>query len=102
MAGGGSVVQSDTLEEDEASDGRALVDVLIEELERLPAQPSVAVRTVWVADQPNSSAKDLAAALTADPALTARVLRLANSAYYGSGMKIAPSATLGLCRSRMT
>src|SRR5260370_293862 len=73
MTGDGSVVQSDTLEEDEASDGRALVDVLIEELERLPAQPSVAVRTVWVADQPNSSAKDLAAALTADPALTARV-----------------------------
>ena len=89
MTGGGSVVQSDTLEEDEASDGRALVDVLIEELERLPAQPSVAVRTVWVADQPNSSAKDLAAALTADPALTARVLRLANSAYYGLSRRVA-------------
>ena len=67
----------------------ALVDVLIEELERLPAQPSVAVRTVWVADQPTSSAKDLAAALTADPALTARVLRLANSAYYGLSRRIA-------------
>ena len=67
----------------------ALVDVLIEELERLPAQPSVAVRTVWVADQPTSSAKDLAAALTADPSLTARVLRLANSAYYGLSRRIA-------------
>jgi putative nucleotidyltransferase with HDIG domain len=67
----------------------ALVDALIEELERLPAQPSVAVRTVWVADQPNSSAKDLAAALTADPSLTARVLRLANSAYYGLSRRVA-------------
>ncbi|MEW6476401.1 MAG: HDOD domain-containing protein [Actinomycetota bacterium] len=70
----------------------ALVDVLIEQLERLPAQPSVAVRTVWVADQPQSSSKDLAAALTADPALTARVLRLANSAYYGLSRRIADVA----------
>jgi putative nucleotidyltransferase with HDIG domain len=76
-------------EESEEAERGALVDVLIEELERLPAQPSVAVRTVWVADQPTSSAKDLAAALTADPALTARVLRLANSAYYGLSRRIA-------------
>jgi len=78
-------------EEAEAERG-ALVDVLIEELERLPAQPSVAVRTVWVADQPTSSSKDLAAALTADPSLTARVLRLANSAYYGLSRRIADVA----------
>lgn len=77
-------------EEEEAELERgALVDALIEELERLPAQPSVAMRTVWVADQPQSSAKDLAAALTADPSLTARVLRLANSAYYGLSRRIA-------------
>jgi len=50
------------------------------------------VRTVWVADQPNSSAKDLAAALTADPSLTARVLRLANSAYYGLSRRVADVA----------
>jgi putative nucleotidyltransferase with HDIG domain len=79
--------------DDDAEDERgALVDVLIEELERLPAQPSVAVRTVWVADQPNSSSKDLAAALTADPSLTARVLRLANSAYYGLSRRVADVA----------
>ena len=74
---------------DEDTAGGALIDVLIEQLERLPAQPSVAVRTVWVADQPNSSAKDLAAALAADPSLTARVLRLANSAYYGLSRRVA-------------
>ena len=80
---------ADEAEEEAEAERGALVDVLIEELERLPAQPSVAVRTVWVADQPTSSAKDLAAALTADPALTARVLRLANSAYYGLSRRIA-------------
>lgn len=80
-------------EEEEAERVRgALVDVLIEELERLPAQPSVAMRTVWVADQPQSSAKELAAALTADPSLTARVLRLANSAYYGLSRRISDVA----------
>jgi putative nucleotidyltransferase with HDIG domain len=80
-------------EEEEAELQRgALVDALIEELERLPAQPSVAMRTVWVADQPQSSSKDLAAALTADPSLTARVLRLANSAYYGLSRRIADVA----------
>jgi putative nucleotidyltransferase with HDIG domain len=52
----------------------------------------VAVRTVWVADQPQSSSKDLAAALTADPSLTARVLRLANSAYYGLSRRVADVA----------
>jgi putative nucleotidyltransferase with HDIG domain len=80
---------ADEAEEKAEAERGALVDVLIEELERLPAQPSVAVRTVWVADQPTSSAKDLAAALTADPSLTARVLRLANSAYYGLSRRIA-------------
>jgi HD-like signal output (HDOD) protein len=79
----------DEQEEAEERQRGALVDALIEELERLPAQPTVAVRTVWVADQPQSSSKDLAAALTADPSLTARVLRLANSAYYGLSRRVA-------------
>src|SRR2546423_2577247 len=92
MNGADAVVQSDTGAEEAASDGSTLVDALMEELERLPAQPSVAVRTVWVADQPNSSSKDLAAALTADPSLTARVLRLANSAYYGLSRRVADVA----------
>lgn len=67
----------------------ALVDALIEELERLPAQPSIAMRVVWIADDPHSSAKDLAAAIAADPSLTARLLKLANSAYYGLSGRVA-------------
>jgi putative nucleotidyltransferase with HDIG domain len=67
----------------------ALIDALIEELERLPAQPSIAMRVVWIADDPGSSAKDLAAVIAADPSLTARVLKLANSAYYGLSGRVA-------------
>lgn len=66
-----------------------LIDALIEELERLPAQPSIAMRVVWIADDPHSSAKDLAAAIAADPSLTARLLKLANSAYYGLSGRVA-------------
>src|SRR5581483_336756 len=90
--GGATMSDPAQVEEEAEAERGALVDVLIEELERLPAQPSVAVRTVWVADQPHSSAKDLAAALTADPSLTARVLRLANSAYYGLSRRVADVA----------
>ncbi len=67
----------------EAPTDVALVDTLIEELERLPMEPSIAMRVVWIADDPASSAKDLASAISLDPALSARLLRLANSAYYG-------------------
>lgn len=67
----------------------SLVDELIEELERLPAHPSVAMKVVWVADDPSASSDDLAAAVSADPTLTARVLKLANSAYYGLSGRVA-------------
>lgn len=56
---------------------------LLAELERLPAQQAAAVRVLYVADDPTSSAPDLAEAVRADPVLTAQVMRLANSAYYG-------------------
>lgn len=56
---------------------------VLEELERMPAQQAAAVRVLYVADDPRSSASDLAAAVGADPVLTAQVMRLANSAYYG-------------------
>jgi len=56
---------------------------LLEELERMPAQQAAAVRVLYVADDPRSSAGDLAAAVSVDPVLTAQVMRLANSAYYG-------------------
>lgn len=67
----------------------ALLDSLIEELERLPTQPSIAMRVLFLADDPQSSAKDLAGAVSADPSLTARVLKLANSAYYGLSGRVA-------------
>jgi HD-like signal output (HDOD) protein len=56
---------------------------LVEELERLPAEPSAAMRVLWLADDPNSSSDDLARVVAADPALTSKIMRIANSPYYG-------------------
>ncbi len=58
-------------------------EMLLAELERMPPQQAAAVRVLYVADDPTSNAKDLALAVSADPILTAQVMRLANSAYYG-------------------
>ena len=65
------------------TDQPALVDRLAGELERLPAAREAALRTMQVVDNPQAGAADVAAVAGLDPALTARILRLANSAYYG-------------------
>lgn len=56
---------------------------LVRDLESLPAQQAVAMRVLHVSGDQRSSATDLASALMADPAMTAQVIRMANSAYYG-------------------
>lgn len=57
--------------------------LLAKELARLPAQPVAAVRVLQMVDDPRASAADLARLIEADPALSARVIRLANAPYYG-------------------
>lgn len=49
----------------------------------LPSMPDVAFEVIRVADLADSSAASVAATLSKDPSLSARVLRLANSAFYG-------------------
>lgn len=70
---------------------RLTEDRLLAELERLPAQQAAAVRVLYVADDPTSSASDLAAAVRVDPVLTAQVMRLANSAFYGLSGRVRSS-----------
>jgi putative nucleotidyltransferase with HDIG domain len=70
----------------------ATTTTLVRELERLPAEPTAAMRVLWLADDPNSSSDDLAAVVGADPALTTRIMRMANSAYYGLSGKVRSSS----------
>ncbi len=61
----------------------AAIKQRIMQMREIPSLPEVAARVVRVVDNPRTSAVDLAKVISLDPALTARVLRLANSALYG-------------------
>ncbi len=54
-------------------------------LDALPSMPAAAVRIVGLCDDPNVELKELAEAVALDPALSARILRIANSAAYSRG-----------------
>lgn len=61
---------------------------LIESIDAVPPLPIVVNRMLQVAESPTSSAADLANIISDDTALTARVLRLVNSSFYGFSREI--------------
>jgi putative nucleotidyltransferase with HDIG domain len=62
---------------------------LVAELRRLPLQPSSVTRVLAVLDDPACGAADVAQAIAPDVGLCARVLRLANSPYFGTSGRVA-------------
>ena len=60
-------------------------DRFVDAAERLPATPQVFDRLNRALRDPNVSAEEIAAVVQLDPALSARVLRLSNSAIFGRG-----------------
>ena len=71
--------------------GGLVADLLLE-LEKLPPARAAALRVVQCVDDPNSGASDVARAAAADPALTTRMLRMANSAYYGLSGRVSSAS----------
>jgi HD-like signal output (HDOD) protein len=65
------------------------LDELVEEICELHPLPAVATSILRLTEHDRFSAHELASAITADQALTAKLLRLANSAYYGFPRTIA-------------
>lgn len=59
------------------------VKKFVEDTNDLPVMPAPILRVMHLAGEPTSSASQLAEAICAEPALAGRVLRFANSAYYG-------------------
>lgn len=49
----------------------------------LPPMPAVAVKVMELLQDPESTADGLANAISADPAVSARILKIANSSFYG-------------------
>ncbi|MEI7986897.1 MAG: HDOD domain-containing protein [Armatimonadota bacterium] len=61
---------------------------IIRKASDLPSMPEVAFEVIRIADQAESSALKVANTLSRDPSLSARVLRLANSAFYGMSQEV--------------
>lgn len=61
---------------------------LLDRINTLPAMPVTTQKLLDVLNNPAAGAKELSRVITLDPAVTAQVLRLANSAYYGQQGKI--------------
>jgi len=61
---------------------------LLPKAEHLPTLPGVALEILRLCRAEDTTLDDLAAALARDPALTARLLRFANSSLYGAGTEV--------------
>ena len=61
----------------------AQLDTLLASFRDLPTIPEVLARIWQLVDDPRSSASDLERVVSHEPPLAAKVLRLANSPYYG-------------------
>jgi putative nucleotidyltransferase with HDIG domain len=61
---------------------------VIAKVNEIPALPNVVIRVMQLTEDPESTVKDIHNVLSQDQAMTARVLRLANSAFYGFARRI--------------
>jgi len=62
---------------------------IIDRVSDLPTLPRTVLKITELVNDPKSSAKDLAKVITDDQVLTARLLKLVNSSFYGFPQKIA-------------
>ena len=61
---------------------------LVKGVVKLISLPEIFIRVNQVMENPNHNAKQLGDVISHDPSLTARILRIVNSAYYGLAVKI--------------
>ena len=62
---------------------KAKIKELIVKIEKLPTLPVVVTRINAMVQNPKTSAREVGAAIATDPSLSAKVLKLVNSAYFG-------------------
>jgi putative nucleotidyltransferase with HDIG domain len=77
------------LREQAGPKGALLRKQILSHLKNLPAMPQVLQQARRMAHSAQVGMRELAAVLESDPALAARILKLANSAYYGFSGRIA-------------
>lgn len=65
-----------------------VLDQIVVKSNDIPTLPATVLRVTQMIEDPLCSTADLAHVLAADPAMASKILRLANSAYYGFRQKI--------------
>ncbi|MBX3395730.1 MAG: HDOD domain-containing protein [Phycisphaerae bacterium] len=73
----------------DALTGKALVDAAISDVGEIATLPEVTVKIIQIVENPKSTARDLHEVIKNDPALSARILKVVNSAFYGLPGQIA-------------
>jgi len=63
--------------------GKKTVSAIIKKIESMPTLPTVAFRVMEITDDSRSSANDLMKIISPDVSLTAKILKIANSPFYG-------------------
>ncbi|MFP3905471.1 MAG: HDOD domain-containing protein [Acidimicrobiales bacterium] len=58
------------------------IESLLLAMEELPSHPTVALRVLWLVDDPSSDVARLSRTVELDPLLSARLIRISNSAFY--------------------
>ena len=71
------------------SDARNRLRLIVNRTTDLTPLKSVATRAIQLAEDERSAAMDLATVISSDQALTSKLLKLSNSAYYGFQREIA-------------
>ncbi|HZJ84162.1 MAG TPA: HDOD domain-containing protein [Syntrophomonadaceae bacterium] len=69
--------------------GKISLEQVVAAVDDIPALPHVVIQVMELTEDPNSTAQDINDVLGQDQAMTARVLKLANSAFYGFPRRIA-------------
>ncbi|MFN8076871.1 MAG: HDOD domain-containing protein [Kineosporiaceae bacterium] len=62
--------------------------LLLSRHEQLPPRASAAAKVMHLVDDPDASVQQIAQAISPDPIFAAKILRVANSAYYGLGGRV--------------
>jgi HD-like signal output (HDOD) protein len=75
--------------------GSEAVKTLVARINKLPTLPATYQKLVETLRQPNSSIEDVSSVIASDPAMTARLLKLVNSAYFGLQKPVADIARAG-------
>ena len=69
-------------------EGKLNLETILEEANNLPALPAIVSEVMKMIDDPETTANDFQNLIIRDPVLVSRILRLANSAFYGYSREI--------------